>query len=588
LNPDLTQSLTFYSGGFPARFGDRLSSVLEADYSPKPSRQVHGVVRGDLLNFGVALHQGSKNLTWAVAGRYANPVTFLNTLQTSGDFQPRYSDIQLLFNYRLTKKDRIELFALYADNVFDLLPKTWNGHFKFDQYDVRGVDLNYSGYQQYNFQTTLLGLEWQHQLSSKTHLNVRLSGFRSNESENRNLEAEVYYVPDARDPAQGRQYLKTRYEKFHNDLQLSSYDAKIEILTQLSKHRLQSGVLLKLNNLVNRLDEQIEEQGNDYLREPLQIRKQNWATDFHQLEGYLEDQFVLLRNVQLNAGLRYLYYAYTEEQLLSPRVSLHYFPADNHILYLRWGYYFQPPYYLELKYLPVDSHQNIQAQRAIQTILGWQHQLRQQLDLQVELYYKKFADLIPFYMEDLQIIYTGRNQNEGFARGLDVLISGELIQGLNSWISYSYLDSQEREIGNGSYRPRLLDQTHTLRFFVQDQIPTFPYLQFHTRILFGSGYRYFLRQVEEDPATADNFITINFDQTLKYPYYGRVDMGLSARLNSGKRPEFLIVAELLNVFNNFNVLGYSWFQVFEDNQGLVPIPRILTKRFFNLGLRISF
>jgi outer membrane receptor protein involved in Fe transport len=339
---------------------------------------------------------------------------------------------------------------------------------------------------------------------------------------------------------------------------------------------------------VNRLDEQIEEQGDDYLREPLQIQKQNWTTDFHQLEVFLEDQFTILRNVQVNAGLRYLYYAYTDEQLLSPRVSLHYFPADNHILYFRWGYYFQPPYYLELKYLPADFHKNIHAQRATQTIFGWQYQLRPQLELQVELYYKKLADLIPFYMEDLQIIYTGSNQNEGFARGLDILIRGELIQGLNSWISYSYLDSREREIGNDLYRPKLLDQTHTLRFFVQDQIPTLPMLQFHTRILFGSGYRYYLRQVEEDPASGDNYITINFHRTLKYPYYSRVDMGLSARLSTGKRPEFLAVAEVLNVFNNFNVLGYRWFQVFEDNQGLVPIPRILTKRFFNVGLRVSF
>jgi hypothetical protein len=277
-----------------------------------------------------------------------------------------------------------------------------------------------------------------------------------------------------------------------------------------------------------------------------------------------------------------------DEQLLSPRVSLHYFPSQTHILYLRGGYYYQPPYYLELKYLPADSQNKIQAQRAIQVIAGWQHQIKSSLDLQVELYYKKLDQLIPFYMEDLQIIYTGSNQNQGFARGLDILITGELIQGLNSWIGYSYLNTRERAIGNDNYHPRLLDQTHTLRFFVQDKIPSFPHLQFHTRILFGSGYRYFPRQAAEDPQTGQSYIDINFDRTLKYPYYGRVDMGLSASLKNGKRTEFLLVAEVLNVFNNFNVLGYSWFQVFPDNQGVVPIPRILTKRFLNLGLRISF
>jgi hypothetical protein len=588
LNPDLTQSLTFYNGGFPARFGDRMSSVLEVDYTVKPSREIHGVVRGSLLNVGFALHQGTERLTWAIAGRYANPVTFLNTLQTSGDFRPRYSDIQFLLNYQINDNNRIELFTLYADNQFDLIPQTWKGNFKFNQYDIRGVDLEYNGFQQYGFQTTLLGLKWQQRYNNKTHLAVMVSGFLSRETEDRNLEANVYYIPDAREPGQGRQYLKTRSERIDNRLQLSSYDAKINLVTQLGQHRLQAGLLMKLNNLENQLDERIEERGDDYLQEPLQLRQQNWTTDFHQFEGYLEDQFTLFRNLKLNAGIRYLYYAFSDEQLLSPRISLHYLPSKNHILYLRWGYYYQPPYYLELKYLPADSHTEIEAQRAIQTIIGWQHQLKPNLDLQVELYYKKLNQLIPFYMEDLQIIYTGRNQNEGFARGFDILLTGELIQGMNSWISYGYLDTKERSIGTAAYRARLLNQTHTLRFFVQDKIPSFPHLQFHTRILFGSGYRYFPRQVSEEPQSGQSYLNINFDRTIKYPYYGRVDMGLSALLNSDKRPEFLIVAEVLNVFNNFNVLGYSWFQVFPDNQGAVPIPRILTKRFFNLGFRVSF
>ena len=588
LNPDLTQSLTFYSGGFPARFGDRMSSVLEVDYDIKPSREIHGVVRGNLLNFGIAIHQGTDKLTWAIAGRYANPVTFLNTLQTSGDFQPRYSDIQLLLNYQINRKNRVELFALYADNQFDLTPRIWKGNFKFDQYDVRGIDLDYDGYQLYNFQTALLGLKWQKQFHNKTFLTIMFSGFLSTETEDRDLQAEVYYVPDAREPGQSRQYLKTRFERFDNRLQLSNYDAKVDFLTQIAGHRLQTGLVLKLNNLNNRLDERIEESGDDFLREPLQIKQQNWNTDFQQFEWYLEDRISLLRNLQLNAGMRYLYYDFSNEQLLSPRISLHYFPSQSHILYLRGGYYYQPPYYLELKFLPENSQNKILSQRAIQVILGWQHHLKSNLDLQVELYYKKLDQLIPFYMEDLQIIYTGSNQNQGFARGLDILITGELIQGLNSWIGYSYLNTRERPIGSTAYRPRLLDQTHTLRFFVQDKIPGFPHLQFHTRILFGSGYRYFPRQVAEDPQTGQSYIYIDFERTLKYPYYGRVDMGLSAQLNSGKRPEVLIVAEVLNMFNNFNILGYNWFQVFPDNQGLVPIPRILTKRFFNVGFRVTF
>jgi hypothetical protein len=588
VNPDLTNSVNFYSGGFPARFGDRMSSVLEVKYGGDQSGEFRGVVRGDLFNFGIALHDATDNVSWSFGARYANPENFLNKLQTSGDYRPSYSDFQILLNYQPNDRRRLELLLLYANNKFDFTPQLWKGNFKFGQYDVRGVDIDYSGSQQYTFQTGLLGLKWEQQFSSQTQLFLTVAGFLSREDEDRNLTGDIYYVSNALEPWQERQYLNTRFESVDNQLELSNYDIGAGIIIQLDKHRLQTGISLKSNQVKNNLDEKFEESSENNLLEPVHLLYQNWVLNFNQVEWYGEDQFNPGNKIQINAGMRFLFYEYTNEKLFSPRFSLHYFPNEKHILYARWGFYYQPPYFYELRNLLEVESAQVSAQQSIHYILGWEHQLKTSLDLQIELYYKKLNRLIPYYLEDLQLIYAGTNQNEGYSQGIDILIKGEIIEGLNSWIGYSYLNTKERPIAGGDYRRRLLDQTHTLRFFVQDKIPKFPFLQFHTRIIYGSGYRYYPRIVVEDSQSDEKYIKIDFSRTLPYPYYGRVDMGLSTLLNTGKRPEVMIKLELLNAFNNFNVLGYTWIQVFDDIQGAVPVPRILTKRFLNLGVEVSF
>jgi hypothetical protein len=588
LNPDMIQSVDFYAGGFPARFGDRMSSVLEATYLADSTADIKGIVRGDLLNMGMALQGRWKKLSWSLGVRYANPSAFVNKLQTSGDYRPSYSDIQLLMSYQPNENRYLEMLLLYADNKFDLTPRLWQGNFKFSQYDVRGIDIEYSGTQLYTFQTGLLGLKWEEKLASHSRLYLRLSGFRSGEEEERNLTSDIYYIPDSREPGQNRQYLKTRYENADNHLDLTNGEVEAGIFHKLGIHQIRSGIVFKFNRVNHYLNEKFEESSDNNSLEPVHYQFRDASLQYNQFEWYAEDVFLPFSKFQLNAGTRFLFYDYTNEHLFSPRLSLHYFLADNHTLYLRWGFYYQPPYLHELRYQSIGKSSSLSSQRSIHYILGWDHQLNPDLDLQIEVYYKKLDRLIPYYLEDLQLIYANRNSNKGFARGIDILIRGEIVKGLNSWIGYSYLDTRERPTEGGTYWRRLLDQTHTLRFFVQDNIPRFPFLQFHTRIIYGSGYRYHPRLIQQDPTTGEDVIRIDFNRSLSYPYYGRVDMGLSAMLNTGKRSQILLKVELLNAFNNFNVLGYTWIQAFDDIQAVLPVPRILSKRFLNLGVEVTF
>jgi hypothetical protein len=589
INPDMTHSLQFYSGGYPARFGDKMSSVLEVDYLRQNTGGWHGVARGNLLNSGFTLFYGSANFNGSIGLRYSNPTRFFKKLQTSGDYHPRFSDLQLYLNYQLTKNRNLEIFLLYADNQFDLTPDIWRGNFKEGMYDVKGIDIEYNGYHRYIFQTGLLGARYQHKFNPSTEWSLALAGFLSGENEQRDLEGNTYYIPDSRYPARDREYLKTRIEKSDNHLRLYKYDLRTDFSIKKANHFIQAGGGVKLNQLDNSINEFFEEIGEENLLEPSRMDTQSWQKTLHQLEVYLQDQFTPFTGIQLNTGIRYLFFQHTREHLYSPRISVHLYPFPKHILYFRWGYYYQPPYYYELKSLSNVSAADLKSQRAINYIAGWKSQLKEKLNLQVECYYKQLDRLLPFYFEDLQIIYSGVNENKGYARGLDLLIKGELIEGLNSWLGYSYLDTKESShLSDGISQRRLLDQTHTFRLFLQDKIPFYPNIQYHNRILFGSGFLYHPRTVEVNPENGKSYLVIHFGKRYSYPFYARVDMGLSVRIQIGRKYELLFISEVLNIFNNYNVVGYSWFQVFSQIQKAIPIPRILTKRFFNFGIELYF
>ncbi|GAB4367397.1 MAG: carboxypeptidase-like regulatory domain-containing protein [Calditrichia bacterium] len=585
INRYMVRSIEFYNGGYPVEFGDKMSSVLVVEYEREHSERLQGLVWGGLLNSGLTLKRQVGKLSWGLGARYANPRLFLKKLQTSGDYRPQFADVQAQISYQLSSHNSLDCFLLYANNRFNLRPENWMGNFKFSLYDVRSINIEYQGHRNYSFITNLLGIRYRWNATSTTRLSVSLAGYHSRESEDMDLSEAVYYVPDARYPNSNKEYLKTRFEQADNRLEISSYQAKVEAVTLKGAHRWRFGGSLKWNQMSDRINEHFEERGDENLLEPPQSLFRNYETRFPQFDFYVQDIFELSSRLRFNMGVRYLYYQYSKENLLSPRASLHFFPSPSQTIYLRTGIYYQPPFYSELRTQAEDSPKS---QKAVHYILGWNTPFKEKLEFQLEFYYKDLKRLRPFYQDQLRIIYTGSNANEGFSAGFDLLIKGELIEGLNSWISYGYGQSKERPVSGEDYQPRLLDQRHTLRFFLQDKIPQHPGIQYHTRILFGSGYLYHPRRVVEDPQTGQRYLSINFQERQRYNFYARVDMGLSARTKLTKTMEVNFVGEVLNVFNNSNIAGYSWFQVFPDSQQPLRIPHVFTRRSFNLGAELSF
>ena len=589
VNQDMVENIQFYNGAFPAKFDDKMSSALEINYKNNFDSSLNGTFNVDLLNTGLTLNKriGSVNLSTGV--RYANPALFADKLQTSGKYRPLFYDFQLLSSIYLSKNSALELFFLKAYNKFDLTPESWNGYFQLSRTDIRQVTLEYDGKQYYSFNRNIYGIKYLAQLSDNLGVNLSLAYYSNEENENRNLAGRVYYSEDAYNPGDNRLYLKTAYDKDDNNLLVNTYEIKSDVSYKKEMHNLQGGFKVKISEMKNNLISSTHESGPDtVLNPPVNINIQQ-DIGFNSVSGYLSDNIYLNEKLQTDLGIRVLQYFYNNQTLVSPRLNINYnLNADNKLNF-GWGFYYQPPYYYELRDKNLADIKPLLAQKSVQYILSWQTRLKPTSDLLAEIFYKKLTSLIPYSVDQLKLVYGDQNNFEGYAYGLDLQYHGELVEGISSWIGYSYLDTRERNLSNDNgYKRRLLDQTHTIRIYLQDQAKRHKNFQSHVVFIFGSGFLYHPEKTITDPVTGANTIYPDFDRVNEFPFYFRVDMGLTFDFNLGDKYKLTISPEVYNLFNQYNVASYSWYHVLPETKQPVPVPNIYSRRFFNIGVGLKF
>lgn len=587
INHDMVSGIQFYNGGFPSRFGDRMSSALEVNYADSFPEKISGTIRVDLLNVGATLSGNHGNLNWKVGGRYAYPDAFLQKLQTTGDYSPAFSDIQLITTYQVSEKTKVEFLGLYAQNKFFLEPESWIGNFGgFYRGDYRRVRIDYDGRSEYKYLTALAGLRSTSFLNDNLKLSTSISIYNTEEIENRNITGDVFYNEDATDDNyENDEYLKTRYESADNSITLNSIRINSDVEYKFDNHILTTGVEYRLVDLKNKSDEFYYEEGEEsVLQVPVTVLSDK-KYDLNNFVFFLEDEIKFTPEFTGNVGVRFLHYGYSEENLISPRINLTYTLSPITTFTAGWGYYYQPPFINELKNPDIGQ---LKSQRAIHYTLGWNQKVKSNFTLSAELYYKDLDNLIPFYFDEIKMVYVDGNTREGYAYGLDLQLDGELIEGMRSIFGYSYLDTKERTKGTTDYKRRLLDQTHTLQIFLQDKIKKHPNWQSHLRFLFGSGLLYYNRVTRTDPETGNKFIEVDIENPQEYFLFFRVDMGLSASFDVFEEYKLIAVAEVLNVFDHLNYGSYDWVQALEQFEAPVKIPRVLSKRFFNIRVEFRF
>ncbi len=579
-NPDLVKNINFSNGGFDASYGDKMSSALEINYSNEFENKLNGSARANLLYAGASINNRYENLNWAAAFRYTYPTLLLKSQQVEGSYRPSYWDAQALINYSPSQTERLELLVISASNKFDLTPQNWQGDFLLGQWDVSSVSGNYAGNKNYSFQTNLIGLKYVNRLNEDASLSISTASYLMKEKENNNLSGDYYYSPDGYNPESDKEYLKTTYETANNLLDLMTYEIKTELVYKMNVHNFSGGAQFKITDLKGIINENYFEAGPQASQIIPVEHKLEEDYNLNSASGFVQDKIVLGELFQLTGGVRALYYYYNRETMISPRASIVYYPSALHTLKFMYGYYYQPPFFQELKN---TNGNTIKSQKSVHYILGWDFQFKEKVKLLTEVYYKKLENLIPFNLDEVKIDYLTDKITDGYAFGLDVQVQGEFVKGAQSWVGYSYLDTKEKV--NGTYKRRLLDQTHTLQLFLQDRFPKHPNWQAHVRLLAGSGYLFYPRIITTD-ANGQKTLTYSFDYRYSYSPYFRTDMGLTTEFKIGDDQSITITADVLNIFNKQNNAGYTWIKAFKDSEKAVPIMQVISGRFFNVGVEV--
>ncbi len=587
INENMVRNFTFYNAAFPVQFGDKMSSVLAVSYKDNEDTLLGGEVNADLLNMGLTLHDRIGKLSWIAGVRYAYPSSFTGVLQTKGSYLPRYTDFQLHSTYILPNRMKLQMLFITARNSFDLSPQDWTGNFQYGYWsNFQQIYLNFTGANNYQYDSNLLGLTLTSPLSSHSSISISAAFYSDRELYNENLHSNAYYLPSPKD-FPDMSYLETGYQFADNALTMNRFEFKTAYNSNYGTYGTKVGITLRSSSMNNSLD---EFSAYTSLSRPSQsLSKQNFV--FNSISAYLGEEVEIEPDLTANIGARALKDYFNGQFLVSPRASASFQLNPVSSINFGWGYYFQPPSFYETRNKTLQEAKSLLSQQAIHYALRYENNSIRSANLMAEVFYQNLSKLIPYsYTNELELTYGNSNDYAGYAYGLDLQYEGKLTQSLETWIGYDYLNSEDRNVKTGSpYQPSLLDQTNTIRIFLQDAMPGIHNSQAHVRLLFGTGYLYHpMVYASGTSSTNSPQMVPDYSAVEQYPWYYRVDMGLTFRFAFEGMANVILTADVFNVFDNRNVLDYAWYIIPQVSPQPVPVPNILSERYFDVGVKVDF
>lgn len=629
VNPDMVQGLSFSSGGFEARYGDKMSSVLDITYR-KPTR-FGSTVQAGLL--GANLHVEDaifKNRFKYVLGfRYKSNNYILSAMDTKGDYKPNFLDFQSFLTWDVSEKFEINFMGAYSDNNYQVVPQTRTTTFGHVQ-EAKQLTVYFDGQEITRFQVGSAALIFNFKPQRTASHKLIASMYNTNENERFDIMGQYYLgeiEADLGDPNFGQVTNTVGVGGFLNHARnrLNATVWSVETKSRMSRQsrKLGSrnsmtfawGLRYQHESISDKLDEWSLLDSSGYLlpyngpfdTNSIQlndIRKTKINLESNRIQAYYQQSFVWYADshkITLTAGVRAQYWDLNNEFLISPRVQFAWKPnwkAD--ILFrLAGGMYYQAPFYRELRDLDGNINTNVKAQQSIQVVLGLDYNFRiwnRPFKFITEAYYKHLTNLNPYEIDNVRIRYYAQNNSRGYAAGVDFKLGGELIEGLESWAMMSLMGTQEDIEGDSyikdgdtitpGYIPRPTDQTFTFGLFFQDHIPKFKSFRVHLNLLFGSKLPF-------GPPN-DN----RYSDTLRAPFYRRVDIGFSYVIlqpdrKFKKEKSFMhhfktlwVAFEVFNLFDINNTISYLWIRDITSRQ--YAVPNYLTPRLFNLRVVAKF
>ncbi len=635
INPELAKNVNFYTGGFQAKYGDKMSSVLDIQY--KNPTSFGGSAYISLLEQGLHLEGAAKKgkISYLLGIRNRSNKNLLKSQETVGSYIPSSSDMQAFVTYKISNKLQLEFLGTYSVTKFTLFPqsvqKTTSVFSPLFTANL-GLDVSFEGQERDGYKTNLIGLSLVHTPNKKLRLKWMVSRFQNKENENFDI-ASTYLFGDRDFDNTSITYGQIvnplgagYYQNYgRNELNINVYNASLKGVYNAGKHALQFGNSIEQTNIKDKLTEweYRDSAGYSLPYNPAQLNlfsSINSTADLNiqKFSGYLQDNIRMgaTNNITLQAGVRYNYNSLNKEFLISPRMQFSIKPnwKKDVVLKLAAGAYHQPPFYRELRKYDGTLNTQVKAQKSYQVVAGMDYNFKgfgsRPFRLTTEAYYKSMSAVDVYDIDNVKIRYAGNNNAKAYATGFEARLFGELVKDAESWLSIGIMQTKENldndfyyqyknasgEIitaksadqvavdsikNNVGFVRRPTDRLITAGLYLEDYLTTNKNFKFHLNLLYGSNMSYNIPN------------STRYRNALIIEPYIRADAGFSAQLLSEKSQRrshspfrsFQNIWASFEVFNLIDRRNTISFQLIKDFAGNVySLPNRLTPRLVNLKI----
>ncbi len=598
INADMVESIGFSTGGFEAKYGDKMSSALDITY--KKPQKLEGKVTASLLGASAYLGFSTKKFSWSNGVRYKTNRYLLGSLQTNGEYNPNFLDYQTYMTYDPNKRWHIEFMGDIADNHYNFTPTDRETNFGTLD-NVKSFKVYFDGQEKDVFRTYFGTFTIRRNFGENTWLALTGSAYSTNEQEKYDIQGQYWLTQTETSENLG---VGTYMEHARNYLKANVKSIKLAFRHKAKRHEILAGLTYKI--------EHVEEQSKEYemrdssgyniphtgddMKMIYSLSARN-KLDANRTEAYIQDTYKFMSRGEhtfftLNYGLRFSHWNFNRETIISPRVSLSIVPPFNNNVTFRFatGLYYQAPFFKELRdTTTIDGttyatlNKKIKSQRSLQFIAAYDYKFKineRPYKFTAEAYYKALSNIVPYSVNNVKVVYDASQQTTGHAMGLDLKLYGEFVPGTDSWIGISIMDTKMNL--NGKQIPLPTDQRYSLNLFFTDYFPGTDRWKMSLKLAFADGLPF--GPPHRDLST----------QQFRAPAYKRADIGMSYRLydreKSEKKKSFIknvwLGVDCLNLFGINNVNSYYWITDVTNQQ--YAVPNYLTGRQINGRLSVEF
>ena len=598
INPDMVEKIGFSTGGYEARYGDKMSSALNIEYR-RPKR-FEASATASMLGASAFVGMSNKKFSWSNGLRYKTTKYLLGSMDTKGEYQPTFIDYQTYLTYSPNKRWDIKFLGNISDNHYNFTPEDRETNFGTME-NVKAFKVYFDGHEKDVFRTFFGSLGITRKFGESTSLSLIASAFNTREQEKYDIQGQYWLTQTETSENLG---VGTYFQHTRNYLKAHVESAKLLFKTKQKKHDIEAAFTYKWEHINENSVEyemrdsskySIPHTGKD-LYMIYSMRAKNTLTA-NRVEAYAQDTYRFTGSAgktlyTLNYGVRLAYWSFTKETILSPRLSLGIIPAFNDNITMRFatGLYYQAPFFKEIRDTTTVNgityaslNRKAKSQRSIHFIAGFDYRFKMNnrpFKFTAEAYYKALGNLVPYSVNNVKVVYYGDNMCSGHAAGLDLKLFGEFVPGTDSWVSLSLMNTSMKL--NGKSIPLPTDQRYAVNMFFTDYFPGTTRWKMSLKLALADGLPFSAphRELESN--------------VFRAPAYKRADIGLNYRIidnndrHNKRNPirNLWVGAECLNLLGINNVNSYYWITDVTGQQ--YAVPNYLTGRQINVKVSVDF